>query len=169
MRIMAWIGLAVVCLAGVNRILYYTKYVKRINSIFKDGNDVILKDIIYYSNYELAKYIKKSFDKYNESITLYYLKRKSILLQSYYTRKQIMDEFDKIQNKIISDSIVCSLNLAIDDGIDQKILDIWIDYAHCKRFRKIFKEQLYELLQNGEISLFEYNIAYNRFYKFKRF
>lgn len=145
------------------------KYVTAISSIFQGGKDVYLKDIILFSNHEIAKYIKKSFDKENKCIKLFYLKRKHVLLYSSYSKEQILDKINEIQAMIIDDRIKQCFDLAIDDAIDKYILDIWLDYGYSRRYRTIFRQELPMLLKYNEVTEWQVAEMKARMYKFKRF
>lgn len=146
----------------------YMIYLENIIKLVATGKDLYLRNIILFSNYELARYIKKGFKKGAKSIKIYYFNNEYITIKSSDNRKEIESKIDMIQDRLINESYNNSTNALIKSRVDEKILDVWVNYSHSRRYRKIFRLQLERMSPLNEISTTLYNSIIRRFYNFQK-
>jgi len=164
----------VVCVVALLVVGYYIfshiKYTKNAKLILEGGKDLMLKDIIIFSNQELARRIKKNFDKNRKSVKIYYFNEQYITIDSSDTKEHIMYKIENIQKFLREQRYETGnvQNSAIEDSIDEEMLDIWLDYGYKERYRIIFGREMDELLKSEQISNSTFNRMYCRFYQFDR-
>lgn len=156
-----------VCLLLMYRISSYTHNIEKAKKIFKSGDELLLKDIILFSNDELASWIKKSLKKEKKKVKIVYFNAKSKIIENCYSQKEISKVIRDIRWFLKLDAYGRK-NSAIEDSVDEKILEIWLLHGQNKKYRTIFRNEVHKLIHEGKISNSTFNEMYRRFYKFER-
>lgn len=160
----------IVLIICIYYVVEHIKYIENVRMVIREGKDLLLKDIILFSNEELARRVKESFNDCFRSVKIVYFNDNYITLKDTDTKKEIMKKLDEVQDILIEErhSDQPTVNSAIEDYIDEKMLDIWLDYGYNPRYRIIFKREMYYMLERDEISNSTFNRMYRRFYQFNR-
>lgn len=147
-------------------VFYYVyrlfRYKEKTNAIVDDAGIVELKDVILFSTYDVAKYIKASLGKNKGYAKLSYHNGEYVLFSYNNRYEDILRKFNEVHEDLSKQYDEYNMS----DDIDELILGLWIKHGNKKNYRDIFKREIKYLLENEYIIKSVYIDTYNRFYKF---
>ncbi len=154
-------------LIGVN-IYGYIAYQNKISELIIDCDEVKLRNVILFSNEDIAKAIRKRLDKGEKFVKIYYFNKHYIKINDTEGKECIKRRIEDIQDFLIEKSDLNLDNSLINNKIDERIMEVWIDYGYNQRYRRIFRTELEDMIETEKISNSTYNQIYRRFYKFEK-
>lgn len=146
-----------------NRYICYQKA----NKLFDITDCLKLETIILFSHEELAKRIMKIIKKTNKSLEIQVADNSYLLIPRNISKNELLSKIDIAQSLMIYKRYDKNEQL-VKETVDKQIFDIWLDYGYKQNYRVIFRREILNLLDSGEISNSTYNEMYRRMFCFER-
>lgn len=159
--IITFIICLLILVLGISYAIHLLRIELEIRNMFTRGYTLKLRDIVTFSNRELAKRIKR----YNKRVRIdcpVGIHGEVFIISPDDDILYELSEMQKFLTKEQQDG-----KFVIEDNIDKIMIDLWLDYSYKDKYKVIFKRQLYHMLEKEEISTYTFNEVYRRFFKIK--
>lgn len=162
--------ICVICLFAIFQLgVKRYKYSRKVNAIFKAGEEIPLTKLILFSYDDIVSNIKDCFwsKKSSKTIKVNYAEDKFVEFTGCDTGDSIMQKLSQIKGQLLREIGNNKCNFYITDSIDEKILKIWLINGHNKHYRKIYSKEINKMFEEGKISTSTFNTMYKKFYWFE--
>ncbi len=159
---------AAVIIFMINQIYNYIEKERNIKNLFSSDEMLKASTIILFSNKDLVRVIRNFLITTKKDIKVECFKEDYLVLRNSDSDDEITEKINHIRKSIIEKKCKEGDKFSIGDYVDNIMLNIWLDYGHEKYYRRLFKKEMYRLLNSGEIADSSFNEMYRRFYKFDR-
>lgn len=161
--IITFIIFLLILVLGISYSIHLIHVELEIRKMFTRSYTLKLRDILTFSNRELAKRIKWCNKRVRIECPIgkdgevFVISPDDDILYELSVMQKILDEKQHERN----------CDFYVEDPVDKIMIDLWLDYSYKDKYRVIFKRQLYHMLENEKISTYTFNEVYRRFHKIK--
>lgn len=145
----------------------FFRYKEKVNSIVDNEGIIDLRDIILFSTYESARYIKKCLVKCEGTARLMENDGEYVLFSYNNSYEDVLRKINDVHTHLLQRSREGNEKSVMRNDIDDLILDIWIKYGNRKSYRELLKREIKYLFENEYIIKSLYVDTYNRVFKFQ--
>lgn len=145
----------------------YSQCKLREKRLFENKEVIDEKALTLFSNRELSRKIIKNIKARGKSLNIQCGSQYALEISKDVSKEVILEKIELLQQLMISKRYSGDKEENLENDIDAKMLDIWIDYGDNAKYRKKFERVILDELERGKISKEVFYEMYNRFYLFE--
>ena len=160
--------IGIVVAIAISYIVNNIKQALRIKRFFVTKSVIKVSEMVTFSIDELVKGIKKYRENKDKDFLIEYEDNQYIELSNDDTKENLRKKLENIQDLLIRKRYIDGSEKSVNDYVVNIMHDIWVDFAHNRKYEDVFWRQMYRKLNDGDISDSTFNAVYRNFYSIKK-